>query len=238
MGLITSTSSDNVRRVLIVDDHPLVREGMRIVINMDPQLTVCGEAESLSDAMRQYRELQPDLVLADITLQNGSGIELTKSLVAQNPDVRVLIASMHDENVYAERVLRAGARGFINKSESTNHVVQAIHRVLAGGLYFSDQMTERLLRRLGGGTPDVIESPVQSLSDRELEVFEHIGHGLTTRQIAEKLHLSRKTIETYREHIKAKLGIANATELTQRAVQWVLEQDSGTPAAPLQPAMA
>jgi DNA-binding NarL/FixJ family response regulator len=228
MGIITSTAAADARRVLIVDDHPVVREGLRMVIGLDPRLAVCGEAGSLAEGIRQFRELRPDLVLVDITLQNGSGLELTKSLVAGDRGAMVLVTSVHDEKLYAERVLRAGARGFVSKSAPTGEVVQAIHRVLEGGLYFSEQMTERLLRRLGGNSTEEIVSPVDSLSDRELEVFEHIGHGLTTRQIAERLHLSRKTIETYREHIKAKLGIGNATELTQRAVQWVMEQDGGT----------
>lgn len=237
MGIITSTSQSQTFRILIVDDHPLVREGLRMVVGLDPRLSICGEAESLPEALRQFRELKPDLVLADITLQNGSGIELTKSLTSQDPSVKVLISSMHDEAIYAERVLRAGAKGYINKSETTSQIVHAIHRVLGGGLYFSDKMTERLLRRFGGNAPEEFESPVQSLSDRELEVFEHIGRGLTTRQIAEKLHLSRKTIETYREHIKAKLSIGNAAELTQRAVQWVLEQDiEGRPSPSTPPA--
>lgn len=226
MGIITSTAA-GARRILIVDDHPVVREGLRMVIGLDSRLAVCGEAGSLADGLRQFRDLQPDLVLVDISLQNGSGLELTKSLVSGDRGALVLVTSVHDEKLYAERVLRAGARGFVSKAAPTGDVVQAIHRVLEGGLYFSDVMTERLLRRIGGNSPEEIASPVESLSDRELEVFEHIGHGLTTRQIAERLHLSRKTIETYREHIKAKLGIANATELTQRAVQWVMEQDGG-----------
>ena len=210
-------------RVMIVDDHPIVREGLRLLINAEPDLTVSGQAEGLSQAMRAFHETRPDLVIVDLSLENGSGIELIKELVSIQPTVRVLVCSMHDELLFAERALRAGAKGYINKDEPPQRMISAIRRVLDGRMYLSEEMTDRMLFRSVGGTELSEESPISTLSDRELEVFEQIGRGVTTRLIAEKLHLSPKTVETYRENIKAKLNLANATELTQHAVQWVLE---------------
>jgi DNA-binding NarL/FixJ family response regulator len=211
-------------RIMIVDDHPIVRQGLALLINREPDLKVCGEAEGLSQAMKRLHECDPDVVIADISLENGSGLELIKELQSIRPAVKILVCSMHDEALYAERALRAGARGYINKEEATERMIAALRRVIDGHVYLSTAMTDRMLSRsIGGEEPD--KSAIETLSDRELEVFEQIGHGVTTRQIAEKLHLSPKTVETYRENIKAKLNLANATELTQHAVQWVLEND-------------
>lgn len=217
-------SGRNVCRVMIVDDHPIVREGLRLLINAEPDLTVSGQAEGLSQAMRTFHDTRPDLVIVDLSLENGSGIELIKELVSIQPSVRVLVCSMHDELLFAERALRAGAKGYINKDEPPQRMISAIRRVLDGRMYLSEEMTDRMLFRSVGGNELSEESPISTLSDRELEVFEQIGRGVTTRLIAEKLHLSPKTVETYRENIKAKLNLANATELTQHAVQWVLEK--------------
>lgn len=222
----TTTAKTQARpvRILIVDDHPIVRRGLARLIEAESDLLVCAEAEGLSQAMLAFRETKPDLLIADVSLQNGSGIELVKELIAQQPDVKILVCSMHDEALYAQRALRAGAKGYISKEEATMELAAAIRRVLAGGVYLSERMTNAILSgtiERDDSSPN--RSPVELLSDRELEVFEQIGHGVTTKQIAEKLHLSPKTVETYRENIKAKLNLENATALTKQAVQWVLE---------------
>jgi DNA-binding NarL/FixJ family response regulator len=226
-SVITSRQSAAAKakltRILIVDDHPIVRQGLRMTIEAEPDLTICGEAEGMSQAMHLFLETAPDVVIADISLENGSGIELVKELMSHNEDVRILVCSMHEESLFAERALHAGAKGYINKEQATDKLVEAIRRVAAGRVYLSEQMTDRMLTRQVGAGDEQPQSAIESLSDRELEVFEQIGHGVTTRQIAEKLHLSPKTVETYRENIKHKLNLANATELTQHAVQWVLE---------------
>jgi DNA-binding NarL/FixJ family response regulator len=221
MGVVTSQSTAASHRILIVDDHPVVREGLHRILDQVSDLSICGEAGGISDALRVYRETRPDLVITDITLTDGTGLELTKELIALQPSLRILVASMHDEALYAERALRAGARGYISKTQPPADFVEAARQVLAGGLYLSPRMTERMLTRAVGAKTS--KSLVDVLSDRELEVFEQIGNGLTTRLIAEKLHISRKTVETHREHIKRKLHLSNATELTQHAVQWVLQ---------------
>ena len=216
------TESGQMRTVLIVDDHPIVLEGIAAVINREHDLKVCGRATGLAEAMRLHREQQPDVVVADVSLADGNGLDLVKELTSLDPDVKVLVQSMHEESLYAERSLRAGARGYINKEEASTQLVNALRLVLRGRVYLSNSMTDRLLnhsvRRVHGD-----RSPMESLSDRELEVFEQIGRGKTTRRIAQNLYLSPKTIETYRENIKAKLNLRNATELTQHAVQWMLE---------------
>jgi DNA-binding NarL/FixJ family response regulator len=215
-------TQSRVYRVLIVDDHPIVREGLAAIINREPDLEVCGQAGGLAQAMRLFQQERPDLVVADVSLEDGNGLELVKELVAQDAGIKVLVQSMHEESLYAERSLRAGARGYVNKEEAPGQIVNAIRQVLRGRVYLSSRMTDRLLHRsVRGFEPD--RSPIESLSDRELEVFEQIGRGMTTRRIAQNLYLSPKTIETYRENIKTKLNLKNATELTQHAVQWVLE---------------
>jgi DNA-binding NarL/FixJ family response regulator len=213
----------NTTRILIIDDHPIVRQGLKMMIEGEPDLSVCGEANGMSQAMQLYFETEPDVIIADISLENGSGIELVKELIAQNEDLKILVCSMHEESLFAERALRAGAKGYINKEQATDKLIDAIRRVASGRVYLSEQMTDRMLCRQVGSGDEPPKSEIETLSDRELEVFEQIGHGVTTRQIAEKLHLSPKTVETYRENIKHKLNLSNATELTQHAVQWVLE---------------
>lgn len=210
-------------RILIVDDHPVVRHGLAQLLSDQPDWEVCGEADNPTDAIKAFVELQPDLVVIDISLKNGNGIELIKELKALHPEARMLVSSMHDESLFAERALRAGAMGYINKQEASEKMIEAIQQVLGGRVYLSPRMADRMLHRMIRPGDDVENSPVDSLSDRELEVFELIGHGLTTRQIAAKLHLSPKTVETYRENIKTKLNLSNGTELTCHAVQWVLE---------------
>lgn len=210
------------RRVMVVDDHPLVRFGIMQLIENADGLTVCGEADSVAQARKKVAELQPDLVVLDISLKDGSGLDLVKHVRAEHPEVRILVSSMHDESLYAERAVRAGAMGYVHKEAAGETVLEAIQQVLDGEVYLSPNMVHRVLGNLARGkVPD--KGGVQSLSDRELEVFEQIGHGQTTRQIAQRLHLSAKTIETYRENIKGKLHLRTAGELHQYAVQWVLE---------------
>ncbi|MHC4087238.1 MAG: response regulator [Planctomycetota bacterium] len=212
-------------KVLIVDDHPIIRQGLSELINHEPDLIVCGYAEDAPEALGKIKESEPDMVIVDISLKETSGMDLTKDIKAQYPNLPVLALSMHDEALYAERMLRAGARGYIMKAEATENVVTAIRKILSGQIYVSDKMAAKMVRKLVGGSPDVGASVMERLSDRELEVFRMIGQGFGTRQIAERLHLSIKTIETYREHIKEKLNLADASELLQYAIQWTHSQD-------------
>ncbi|MBN2129439.1 MAG: response regulator transcription factor [Sedimentisphaerales bacterium] len=207
--------------VLIVDDHPIVRQGLAQLIDQERDLHVCGQAEDAHEALRAIRTLKPDMVIVDISLKDTSGMELIKDLKVQYADLPILTLSMHDEGVYAERSLRAGARGYIMKQEATEQVITAIRRVLAGDVYVSDTVATRMVSKLARGGGAVSASPLDSLSDRELEVFRLIGEGHGTRQVAEKLHLSVKTIETYRAHIKEKLGFKDANELFRAAIEWV-----------------
>ncbi|MBA3316370.1 MAG: response regulator transcription factor [Planctomycetota bacterium] len=211
------------KRVMIVDDHPVVRQGLALLIDQQPDLEVCAEADSVADAFARFTETSPDLVIIDLSLKDGSGIELIKEIKARNEHARMLVSSMHDESLFAERVLRAGAKGYISKQEATGNIVEAARHVLEGRVYLSPRMSDQMLHRLVASGDDPDRSPIDSLSDRELEVFEMIGQGLTTRQIAGKLDLSPKTVETYRENIKAKLNLPNGTALTRHAVQWLLE---------------
>ena len=213
--------------ILIVDDHPIVRQGLTELINHEDDLVVCSQAEDAPEAMGVIKALKPDMVIVDISLKETSGMELIKDINVQYPNLPVLALSMHDESLYAERALCAGAKGYIMKAEATERVITAIRKILSGEIYVSDRMAAKMVRKLVGGRSDVGASAIDSLSDRELEVFRLIGQGRGTRQIAEKLHLSIKTIETYRAHIKEKLSLANATELLQYAIQWVSSQNKG-----------
>lgn len=215
-------------RVMLVDDHPIVRHGMAVLIDEEQDLTVCGECSSAAETLLQIDRCKPEVAVVDVSLQGASGIDLTKSIKEQYPDLPVLILSMHEETLYAERALRAGARGFVMKQEAAETVLQAIRTVLKGDIYLSESLSSKVLRALvdGPGTePD--RFGVDRLSDRELEVFELIGRGYSTRRIADALHLNVKTIETHRAHIKQKLKLSNATELVHRAFHWI-EAGSGT----------
>ncbi|MHC4456120.1 MAG: response regulator transcription factor [Planctomycetota bacterium] len=218
---------DSKTKILIVDDHPIVRQGLAELINHEDDLEVCGQAEDAHQAMQAIKELNPGMVVVDISLKETSGMELIKDIQVQYPNLTVLALSMHDESLYAERALRAGAKGYIMKAEATENVVTAIRKVLGGQIYVSDRMAAKMMRRLVGGRPDVGASAIDRLSDRELEVFRLIGQGYGSRQIAERLHLSIKTIETYRAHIKEKLNLADAAELLQYAIQWATSQNGG-----------
>ncbi|HEY3963687.1 MAG TPA: response regulator transcription factor [Planctomycetaceae bacterium] len=211
-------------RVLIVDDHPFMRRGLAQTIKDQPGLCVCGEAGSVAEALEIIESARPHLAVVDISLGEESGIELIQSIRQKWPEIRVLVSSMHDETLFAERALRAGALGYVNKGEPPNVFIAALQRVNSGQIYLSDRMTNRMLDHVLTDKGEQMRSPIETLSNRELEVFEMIGKGLATKQIAAKLGLSPKTIETYREHIKQKLSLSNSTELTRSAVQWVLEQ--------------
>jgi DNA-binding NarL/FixJ family response regulator len=211
-------------RVLIVDDHPAVREALRSRIERLPDFEVCGEAADMSEALRLVADAKPDIAVVDISLKSGSGIDLIKRIKDRNDRVRILVWSMHGETHYAERALRAGALGYITKDESTDKIIEAIRRVLEGKVWLSETTAERmLLRAVGTAKQDVVRAPVETLADRELEVFRLIGNGVKTADIAERLHLSVKTVETYRDRIRHKLDLDNGTELSHYATQWVLE---------------
>ena len=216
-------SSNRKSRVFIVDDHPLVRRGLAELLSNMPQYEVCGEASSVEEAKQGIEQSMPHLVMVDLALKDSNGLELIKWLKTNHPTIKSLVSSMYDEAHFAERALRAGALGFINKQEAAEKTAEAVQRVLAGEIYLSPESTGKLLRGVVGTRVEETESNIESLSDRELEVFDLIGRGLTTREIAVRLGLSNKTIETYREHIKAKLHLETSGQLVYDAVQWVLE---------------
>ena len=210
-------------RILIIDDHPAVREALAFRIGRQSDLQVCGEAANMGDALRLVADTQPDVAVVDISLKSGNGIDLIKRIKDRNEHVRMVVWSMHSESLYAERALRAGALGYVNKDQATDTIVEAIRRVLAGKVYLSDAMTERLLQRaVGGEAIAALRSPVEILADRELEVFRLIGAGVKTTDIAEQMHLSIKTIETYRDRIRKKLDLKDGSELAHYATRWIL----------------
>jgi DNA-binding NarL/FixJ family response regulator len=213
------------RRVLIVDDHPLMRQGLAQLINQQPDLEVCGEAEDVPQAIRQTSELKPDVVIVDLSLKGSDGIELIKSLHVQYAQLPILVLSMHDEALYAERALKAGAWGYIMKQEATNQVLNALRRVLAGEIHVSQSVSSRIVQGIVGGSGISKRSPLERLSDRELDVFCKIGRGAATKQIAAELHLSVKTIETHCAHIKEKLRLQSQRELVQHAIRWVIQHE-------------
>ncbi len=211
-------------RVLIVDDHPAVREALAMRIGLQSDMEVCGEAADLSEALRLVADTQPDVAVIDISLKTGCGIDLIKRITERNDTVRMLVWSTHSESLYAERALKAGALGYITKDQATNRIVEAIRRVREGKVYLSEAMVETMLHRtVGGGREKFTRSPLDALADRELEVFRLIGQGKKTAEIAERLHLSVKTIETYRDRIRAKLDLSNGTALAHYATTWMLE---------------
>jgi DNA-binding NarL/FixJ family response regulator len=207
-------------RVLLVDDHPMVREWLANLINQQTDLQVCGEADCAPKAMQLMGVVNPQVAVVDISMDGGSGIELIKSIKASHPGVLVIVLSMHDEALYAERALRAGARGYIMKREATRNVLQAIRCVLGGKLYLSEKMAAILAEKFVQGQPQGPGSIVENLSDRELEVFQLLGRGYGTRQIAEELHVSVKTIQAFCARIKEKLKLANGNELLREAIRW------------------
>lgn len=213
------------RRIFLVDDHPITRQGVAVLINQEPDLEVCGEADSAPKAFDLLQKAKADLAVVDISLKTTSGIELTKNLKVLLPDLPILIMSMHDESLYAERALRAGAKGYVMKQEASDNILIAIRRILAGELYLSEKMKEKMLHRLVHNRKDEVVFSIDTLSDREMEVFQLIGNGFSTRQIATKLNLSVKTIDSYREHLKLKLHIEKGADLVRHAIQWVKSEN-------------
>jgi DNA-binding NarL/FixJ family response regulator len=211
-------------KVFIVDDHPIVRQGLALLINRETDLTVSGDAEDAGTALQRIEAMQPDIVLVDISLNGPDGLDLLKSIRTQNHRLPVLILSMLDETMYAERALRAGANGYIMKQEATEKVLVAIRRILSGDVYVSERVAKLMMHHFVGGAAAQGDSPVAGLTDRELEVFRLIGDGRGTRQIATDLGISVKTVESYQAHIKEKLGLRNARELVQSAIQWTIRE--------------
>lgn len=210
-------------KVLLVDDHPIIREGLIQILAAEPDLEIGGQTGDAREAVELAQRLQPDLAVIDLSLAEASGLDLLKDIRIRSPKTAILVLSMHDEELYAERVIRAGARGYVMKGERSRVLLEAVHRVLAGGIYLSEAITGRLLEKLATMAPKTA-TPLDALSDRELRVFQLIGQGMGPAQIAEALHLSAKTIETYRAHIKEKLGLPDAAALRQKAIQWLQEQ--------------
>jgi DNA-binding NarL/FixJ family response regulator len=208
------------RGIFIVDDHPLVREGLTNLINGQSDLIVVGEAEDSAGAITGIAKTRPDVALIDISLKNESGLELVKNLESQFPLVALIVLSMHDEALYAERALRAGARGYVMKRESTKSVLASIRRVLEGGVYVSERVVNSMARRFSSSPKGVESSPVERLSDRELEIFRLLGQGRTTAQIADDLHLSLKTVQAYCARAKEKFGVSSLGELLRAAIRW------------------
>jgi DNA-binding NarL/FixJ family response regulator len=211
-------------RILIVDDHPIVQQGLSSLLSQEPDFEVCGAADDVPSAIRLVEKTRPHVVTIDISLNSGSGLDLIRRIAKRNRSIRMLACSLYDETLYAERALQAGALGYVNKHEATRTIVEAIRQVLDDKVYLSDRMTERLAHRLIGGRGKDVRPAVESLSDRELEVFQMIGTGLTSAEIAGKLHLGVKTVDTYRCRIKQKLKLANTAQMTRDAAQWVLER--------------
>lgn len=219
------TGAKNKQSVLIVDDHPMMREGLAQLIDHESDLRVAGQADNAAQALQAVGELLPDLALVDISLPDKNGIELIKDLQTLHPQLPVLVVSMHDETLYAERVLRAGARGYIMKQEGGKKLMEAIRHVLRGQVYVSEKMSAKILETFSGRRSDATKSAVECLSDREFEVFQLIGQGHGTRQIAQHLHLSIKTVEVHRANIKRKLELKSATDLVRYAVRWAEAQN-------------
>jgi DNA-binding NarL/FixJ family response regulator len=207
-------------KIIVVDDHPIVRQGLVQMIGHEPDLEVCAEAEAAADALKAIAATNPDAAIVDLSLKGSSGLELLKDIRVRYPKLPVLVLSVYDESMYAERALRAGARGYMMKEEAAEKVLTAIRRILSGQIYLSENMASRLLHVLVDGRAESGATPAERLSDRELEVFQLIGQGFGNTEIARQLHLSPKTVETYRGHIKEKLNLAGSTELLQCAIRW------------------
>lgn len=217
----STLTGGNKSRILIVDDHPLVRQGIAQLVNLQADLQVCGEAGNADEATEAIRNCRPDLVIVDISLEGISGIELIKIIKAKNAHLPMLVMSMHDESLYAERALRAGARGYIMKQETPATILAAIRQILRGDIHVSDKMRSKMLQRMIDGHPGTAASPMADLSDRELEVLRLIGQGFGTTEIATKMSRSIKTIEAHRANLKQKLQLKTGAELVRHAIQWV-----------------
>jgi DNA-binding NarL/FixJ family response regulator len=218
-------TNEKKTQVLIVDDHPVTRDGLATIINHERDLNVCGQADDAYIALKAVDELKPDIVVVDISLKSSDGIELTKNIKARCPGLPVIIFSIHDESIYAERALLAGAKAYLMKDVVSENIIKAIRTVLNGEIYVSDAISKKFLHKIAGDKADTAKTPIESLSDREFEIFRLIGEGLKASQMAKQLHLSIKTIETYRSRIKEKLNLPNASELLQYSIKWAKSQD-------------
>lgn len=221
---VRPVSPERPIKVAIVDDHPIVRHGLAQMINSDPGFEVCGEAETAAEAMTLIEATSADIALIDIALGEGNGIDLVKQIKARGLPTQTLVVSMHNEKLYAERAIAAGAMGYVHKDEAIDQILTAIHRVVNGKLYLSESIADRILQRVINHEPENGLSPIETLADRELEVFELIGRGLSTKQIAQDMFLSVKTVETYCQRIKTKLNLSGRNELTVYAAQWLLDR--------------
>src|SRR6202167_1359397 len=226
MSTISKSQNQAVtrKRILVVDDHPIAPQVLTLLINREPDMLVCGEAEEAMGGLHVLASARPDVLIVDISLNGPDGLDLLKSIRTTHPTLPVLILSMHDESIYAERALRAGANGYIMKQEATEKVLVAVRRILAGEVYVSDRIADKMLKHYITGSGSLRNSSIADLSDRELEVFRLIGEGHGTRQIAEELYLSVKTVESYQAHIKEKLSLRSARELMQHAIQWNMNE--------------
>lgn len=218
-------TNENKTQVLIVDDHPVVRDGLITILNHEQDMNVCGEAEDAHQALKAVAELKPDVVVVDISLKSSDGIELTKRIKAGHPKLSVIVLSVHDESLYAERALLAGAKAYLMKDAVSENIVESIRTVLSGEIYVSSTISKKFLHQIAGDKAGPTKTPIENLSDREFEIFRLIGEGLKASQIAKQLHLSTKTIETYRSRIKEKLDLPNAAELLQYSIKWAKSQD-------------
>jgi len=221
---MTPTELEVPIKILIVDDHPLIRDGLKTRLAARSTWTICGEAEMPTEAIRLVREMAPTVVIIDLSLKDGNGLELIKQIAAMNNAPRMLVCSMHDENLYAQRAIHAGALGFLHKQRASDQIVEAIERVLEGKLFVSDEIMQRVLKRAVRGAES---NPIEELTDQELQVFEAIGSGMSVSRIGATLFLSPKTVETYRDRIKRKLNLRNAAELLRYAVKWTTEHAGG-----------
>ena len=216
---------NKIYKVLVVDDHPVFRKGIIALLGEQENLSICGEAEDALRALTAMRRLEPDIAVVDISMPGTNGIELTKSMLSERPDLKILVLSMHDETLYALRALRAGAKAYVMKAEAMDYVSEAIKKIIDGGIYVSPRFSERLVFRAVQSMEGGMGSPVDKLSDREMEVLHLLGKGFGTREIAAELHLSIKTIETHRMHIKDKLNFKDASEMVRFAIEWVSQQE-------------
>ena len=229
----TNAGKRRVRRVLIVDDHPIVRQGLRRIMENEEDLIVCGEAETARDARTAIKELNPDVMIADLSLKQSDGIELVRDVRAHYPQMPILVLSMHDETIYAERMLSAGANGYIMKQAASELFLLALRRVLDGGIYVSEAVGNNMIQKFAAGGAYISANPIDRLSNRELQILHMIGKGMSTRETAESLNLSIKTVESHRQRIKRKLNLNTGTQLVQYAVNWFTgrEGSTATPAA-------
>ena len=233
----TAQGKRRVRRVLLVDDHPIVRQGLRRVMDNEDDLTVCGEAETARDARTAIKELNPDVMIADISLKQGDGIELVRDVRAHHPQLPILVLSMHDEAIYAERMLSAGANGYIMKQAASEQFLVSLRRVLDGGIYVSEAVGNNMIQKFAAGGSYISANPIDRLSNRELQILHMIGKGMSTRETALSLNLSIKTVESHRQRIKRKLNLSTGTQLVQYAVNWFTGREA-TPAQAATPGPA